>query len=426
MPSARTSTSTSSYAARSETRASVRRPAGAQPERGRHVDDVRDLREVGQLGADLERDAREPLRDQRGKVVDRLGDVRRAHEAADAAGRHAAIDGPGPPFLPVDVPARAALEPTALIQAELARVTGALERGLHEDRGAVGTELEIEARAKRLVAEAELHHLRLEDHPASLEVREEIGGVFPADLDANAARAVVLEAREDPQRLAIGGGLLRLELEQRGRGERRPRVGVEQRDHQGAGAHLHAVLDGLRGRRHRLGQPGIDAVRARATPALVRAIAAVAAIASAAVVTTRVRSIDREARPPARVAAAVTDAAARSLPLPRPLCRELARAAASAPAPAHAVHVASAVLPLPASAVLPASLLAPALADADLAGAARAARAVSALTRDGHPGIVPELGASPWLPPFSCASGRGCFGRTWSRSAMRSAATCLQ
>ena len=76
MPSARTSISTSSYAARSETRASISDAAGAQAERRRDVDDVGDLREIGELGADLERDAREALRDERREVVDRLGDRR--------------------------------------------------------------------------------------------------------------------------------------------------------------------------------------------------------------------------------------------------------------------------------------------------------------------------------------------------------------
>ena len=111
------------------------------------------------------------------------------HQAADAARRDAAIDGARPALLRVDVPAGAALEPAALVERELARVAGALERGLHEDRGSVGTQLEIEARAEGLVAEAQLHHLRLEDDASSLEEREEIGGVFTAHLDADAARA---------------------------------------------------------------------------------------------------------------------------------------------------------------------------------------------------------------------------------------------
>ena len=61
MPSARTSTSMSPYAARSDDLRLDERAAGAHAERRLEVDDVGDLREIGQLGADLERDARQAV-----------------------------------------------------------------------------------------------------------------------------------------------------------------------------------------------------------------------------------------------------------------------------------------------------------------------------------------------------------------------------
>jgi hypothetical protein len=90
--------------------------AGAESERGLDVDDVGDLRQIGQLGADLERDAREALREERRQVVDRLGDICSPHQTADAARRDAAVDGARPALLSVDMPAGASLEPATLMQ----------------------------------------------------------------------------------------------------------------------------------------------------------------------------------------------------------------------------------------------------------------------------------------------------------------------
>ena len=73
---------------------------------------------------------------------------------------------------------------------------------------AVRRELEIEARAERLVAEAELHHLRLDDDAPALEERQEIARVFAANVDADPPRALVLEASEQADRVAIGRRVL--------------------------------------------------------------------------------------------------------------------------------------------------------------------------------------------------------------------------
>ena len=65
MPSARTSTSRSPYAARQRDLDFGERAAGAHPERRLEIDHVGDLREIGQLGADLERHLRQAVGDHR-------------------------------------------------------------------------------------------------------------------------------------------------------------------------------------------------------------------------------------------------------------------------------------------------------------------------------------------------------------------------
>ena len=321
------------------------RAARAEAERRREVDDVGNLREIRELGSDLERDARQPLRDERRKVVDRLRDERRPHEAPDAAGRDAAIDRTRPALLRIDVPARAALEPTALVQRELPRVAAALERGLHEDGGSVGTQLEVEAGTDRLVAEAELHHLRLEDDASPFQERKEIGGVLAAHLGADPTRSVVLETRQQAERIAIGGRLLRLELEERRRREGRARIRIEQRDAQAARTHLHAVLDRLRCRGHRLGEPGVDAVRV---------LAGLALLASAAVAIVTATAVGK-AGAAAAIASAASAADGRAA-AGDPLGCELARAASSATAPADPVRVAAHAASVRAAALGPAAI----------------------------------------------------------------------
>ena len=135
-----------------------------------------------------------------GKALDRLVNERRAHEAPNRS-RATRGDrcGRATPSCGVDVPARAPLEPRPLRRRELPRVARALEARLHEDLRAVLRQLEIEARAERLVAEAELHHLRLDDDAAPLEEREQIARVLAAHFDPDAARAL-------RSRSARGGG----------------------------------------------------------------------------------------------------------------------------------------------------------------------------------------------------------------------------
>ena len=97
-----------------------------------------------------------------------------------------------------------------------------------------GDELEIEAGAKRLVAEAELHHLRLDDDAPPFEEREKVARVLAAHVDSDAPRPLILEAREQADRVAIGRRVLVLRHEQRAREKRDPRFGVEESDRQGS------------------------------------------------------------------------------------------------------------------------------------------------------------------------------------------------
>jgi len=142
---------------------------------------------------------------------------------------------------------------------------------LDDDLRAVGGQLEIEPRTERLVAEPELHHLRLDDHAPPLQQRQEIARVFAPDVDSDAAGPLVLEACEQPDRVPIRRRMLVLRDEQRARQERDPVLGIEQRDGQPAARaacvadrlHLKAVFDLLGRRRDGLGQPRIDPGSAR-------------------------------------------------------------------------------------------------------------------------------------------------------------------
>ena len=112
--------------------------AAGRDAKGRHeIDHVRDLRQLGQLRADFERDLGQPLRDELRQVLDRLVNRRQAHEAPDARRRDAAIDRARPALLRIDVPAGAPLEPCPLRGRELSRIAGALKARLHDDLRAV-------------------------------------------------------------------------------------------------------------------------------------------------------------------------------------------------------------------------------------------------------------------------------------------------
>ena len=210
------------------------RAARRDPERGLEIDDVGHLGELRELGADLERDLGQPVHHELGQPVHGLGDHRQPQEPPHRGRRDAPVDGPRPALLCVDVPAGAPLEPGPAVRREPPRVALPLKRRAHDDLRAVGGQLEVEPRTQRLVAEAELHHLRLDDHAPPLQERQQIARVFAADVDSDAAGPLVLEAREQPDRVAIRGRVLVLRDEQRARQQRHPVLGIEQRDGQPA------------------------------------------------------------------------------------------------------------------------------------------------------------------------------------------------
>jgi hypothetical protein len=123
-------------------------------------------------------------------------------------------------------------------------------------------ELEIETRSHRLITEAKLHHLWLEDHATSFEQRHQLGSIFATNLDADASWSIRFMTSEHTKRITIGRGPLRLEREQRRRGEWRARIGIQDGNREHACTHLHSIFDRLRRRRHRLCNPRIDAGRA--------------------------------------------------------------------------------------------------------------------------------------------------------------------
>ena len=94
-----------------------------------------------------------------------------------------------------------------------------LEAGLDDD-GVAADQLEIEARLDRLVAEAELHQRRLEQHALPLEEGEQLGHVLAAHVDGGVPGVAALEAGEQAERVAIGRGVERLPR-QRDRGQHR-------------------------------------------------------------------------------------------------------------------------------------------------------------------------------------------------------------
>ncbi len=255
------------------------RAAGGHTEGRNEIDDVSHLRQLRQLRAHLERHLRQTLHDEVRKPLDRLGDDDHAEQAADGGRRNAPVDRPGPAFLRIDVPARATLEPGAARRREPSWVALALKRCAHEDLRAVGRELEIEAGSQGLVAEAQLHHLRLDDDTPALEKGEQIARVLAANIDSDATWPLVFEAGEEANGLAIRRGVLILSNEERARQERDTGVRVEQGDGQCASAaagvprararsvrhllYLQAVFDVLGLRRHGFREPRVDARTAR-------------------------------------------------------------------------------------------------------------------------------------------------------------------
>jgi hypothetical protein len=230
------------------------------------IDDVGDLRELRKLGADLESNLGQALHDELGEPLDGLADRRHAKQTTNGRRRHAPVDGARPALLCVDVPARASLEPGAARRREPPRVSGTLERRAHQDLRAVPAKLEVEARTEGLVAEAKLHHLRLYDHPSAFEQGKELAGVFPADIDTDPPRTLVLEPSEQTNGVPIRGRVLILSAEKGARKKKSPRIRIEQRDRKHArsvrtvsdGLDLQAVLDLLGRGGHWLRKPCVD------------------------------------------------------------------------------------------------------------------------------------------------------------------------
>ena len=325
MPSARTSISTSSYAAQSETCASVSEPPARRRKVGVRSMTSATCERSGSSAPTSSATRGSPcaMSDGRLSIGSRMYGVRMRRRMLPGETRRS-IGRAQPSCASTCQPGLPSNQPP-WFSVNFARVAAALEARLHEHGGPVGTQLEIEARTDRLVAEPELHHLRLEDDSAPLQERQEVGGVLAAHLGADPPGAIIFEPSEQAERVAIGRRLLRLELEERGRRERRTRVGIEQRHAEAARPYLHAVLDRLRCRGHRLGQPGVDAVRVR--------LARVARASAVAIVTS---TLDREARTAAAIASGDGRTAAGDA-----LGRELARATSSATAAAEPVHVAT-------------------------------------------------------------------------------------
>ena len=253
------------------------RAAGAHAERGDEVDDVRHLRKLGKLGPDLERDLRQPLRDELRQELDRLVDERRADEPAYAAGETRRSMGRATPSCASTyhpgLPSNHAPCAVVNLRGSPGRWNDDFTRtcvpSCDSSRSKRG--------AQRLVAEAELHHLRLDDDPPPLEQRQADRRVLAPHFDPHPARPFVLEPREHADRLAVGRRRLALHREEGARQERRARVRVEQGHDERSrrrpvpgGLHLEAVLDRLRHRRHRLGEPSVDA--RRNGPAAVRGV----------------------------------------------------------------------------------------------------------------------------------------------------------
>ena len=173
------------------------------------------------------------------------------------------VERPRDAFVGVDVPAGRALEPAAGGELKASAVVLALEGHLGHDR--VGADhLQIEARAQRLVGEAQLHQRGLEQDAAIAQERQQLRGVLAADVDRGVARVAALEARQDAQRVAVRGGRDALPVQGHAGQQRRSAVDVEHGHGQAALAHVHAELQVQRALRAVGREPGADARRARA------------------------------------------------------------------------------------------------------------------------------------------------------------------
>src|SRR3954468_14481548 len=104
------------------------------------------------------------------------------------------VQGPRNAFVGVDVKAGSALEPAAGGELKASAVVLALESHLGYDR-IRADHLQIEAWAQRFLRETQLHQRGLEQDPSIAQERQQLRGVFAADVDCGVTRIAALEAR---------------------------------------------------------------------------------------------------------------------------------------------------------------------------------------------------------------------------------------
>src|SRR5262245_58880701 len=110
------------------------------------------------------------------------------------------------------MPAGCAFEPAAAGELKTAPVVLPLESHLRDD-GLRTHELEVEARAERLVDETQLHERGFEQHASLAQERQELGRVLAPHIDRRMARVAAFEAREHAQSGTIAARRKRLPAE---------------------------------------------------------------------------------------------------------------------------------------------------------------------------------------------------------------------
>ena len=226
---------------------------GAQREHRRHVDERRHRREVGKLRAQRERHLRHDLAEEPSEILHGVHDHRRARQSLEPRGRDALGHGARDALNGVDVPRRRALEPEALRAAVATSVALALEDHLRAHPRGPG-ELELHLRNERVVDEAQLHQRRLDEHAATAQQREQLGGVLASKLHRGLTPAARV-ARQHAEDRAVRAHRRTERLEGGVGGHRRARLGVERRHRDGHGPELQPVLELRRTPRVRRGQP---------------------------------------------------------------------------------------------------------------------------------------------------------------------------
>ena len=154
-------------------------PVGAQRELGRGVEHVGDLAQVRQFGAERSRDARDVLDQQRGRSVIGCTSAGERYRRCSHAGVTRVRDRTRDAFGRVEVPAGRAFEPRAAREREAP--TAELEHHANAHRLVVG-QVELDPRLERAVDEAQLFGGRLEQHATAAQHAEHLGRVFAAQL----------------------------------------------------------------------------------------------------------------------------------------------------------------------------------------------------------------------------------------------------